>query len=108
MQKTTIAVALAAGLVGGVISRYISPAPVLAQQAQAPTQAPVELRAQRFSLVNPDGLVMGTFTIDQPKDLFPGAKPLGVPTPPSIRLLDSNGKEIWRAGGSPVRNLALK
>ncbi len=42
MNKTTIGVVLLAGLAGGVISRYISPSPVLAQQAQA---APVELRA---------------------------------------------------------------
>jgi hypothetical protein len=102
MNKTTIAVALAAGLVGGAISRYISPAPVLAQQAQAPTSTPVELRAQRFSLVNPQGAVVATFAVDQPR-LDPSA-----PNTPSIRLLDSNGKEIWRAGGSPVRNLALK
>jgi hypothetical protein len=102
MNRMTIAIALAAGLVGGVISRYISPAPVLAQQAQPQSPAPVELRAQRFVLVNPDGLVAGTFTVE------PG-KLTDVPfTPPSIRLLDWSGKEIWRAGGSPVRNLALK
>ncbi len=104
MNKSTIAVALAAGLVGGVISRYVSPAPVLAQQAQAPsaTPAPLELRAQRFVLLNPDGAVGGTFTVEQPK-----ATDFPFP-PPSIRLLDWSGKEIWRAGGSPVRNLALK
>jgi hypothetical protein len=102
MNKSTIAVALAAGLIGGVISRYISPAPVLAQQAQTQSPAPVELRAQRFVLVNPDGGVAGTFTVEQPKPTdFPFA-------PPSIRLLDWTGKEIWRAGGSPVRQLALK
>jgi hypothetical protein len=101
MNKSTIAVALAAGLIGGVISRYISPAPVLAQQPQTQAQAPVELRAQRFALVNPQGLVVGTFTVDQPK-------PTDILIPPTIRLLDWSGKEIWRAGGSPVRNLALK
>jgi hypothetical protein len=102
MNRMTIAVALVAGLVGGVISRYISPAPVLAQQAQPQSPAPVELRAQRFVLVNPDGTAAGTFTVE------PG-KLADVPlTPPSIRLLDWSGKEIWRAGGSPVRNLALK
>ena|ERR1700733_9236635 len=102
MNKSTIAVALAAGLIGGVISRYISPAPVLAQQAQNQSPAPLELRAQRFVLINPDGSVAGTFAVEQ-------TKPTDIPfTPPSIRLLDWNGKEIWRAGGSPVRNLALK
>ncbi len=109
MNKMTVAAALLAGLAGSVISRYISPAPVLAQQAQAQSPAPVELRAQRFSLVNPQGDVVATFTVDEPKQIFPGSRPPGVPaTPPSIRLLDSNGKELWSAGGSPVRNLALK
>jgi hypothetical protein len=101
MNKTTIGVTLLAGLAGGVISRYISPAPVLAQQAQA---SPMELRAQRFVLINPDGSVAGTFAVERPK-------PTDIPfpfTPSSIRLLDSSGKEIWRAGGNPVRNLALK
>jgi hypothetical protein len=98
----TVVVAFVAALAGGVISRTISPAPVLAQQAQAQSPAPVELRAQRFVLVNPDGGVAGTFIVEQPK-------PTDVPfAPPSIRLLDWSGKEIWRAGGSPVRNLALK
>jgi hypothetical protein len=106
MNKMTVLIAFVAALAGGVISRYAAPAPVHAQQAQTP--APVELRAQRFALVNPQGLVVATFTVDQPKDIFPGATPMEVFQPPSIRLLDSNGKEIWRAGGSPVRNLALK
>jgi hypothetical protein len=100
MNKSTIAVALAAGLIGGMISRYAAPASVHAQQAAQP--APLEVRAQRFVLVNPDGSVAGTFAVEQPK-------PTDFPfPPPSIRLLDWSGKEIWRAGGSPVRNLALK
>ena len=103
MNRMTVVVAFVAALAGGVISRCLSPAPVLAQQAQAPSPAPpVELRAQRFVLVNPDGGVAGAFVVDQPK-------PTDIPfTPPSIRLLDWSGKEIWRAGGSPVRNLAVK
>jgi hypothetical protein len=100
MNKSTIAVALAAGFIGGAISRYAAPTPVHAQQA-AQSSTPVELRAQRFVLVNPDGGVMGTFTVEQPKRT-------DIPMPPSIRLLDWSGKEIWRAGGSPVRNLASK
>jgi hypothetical protein len=105
MNRTTIVVALMAGLAGGVTSRYISPAAVLAQQPQAQGPAPVELRAQRFSLVNPDGSVVATFVVDQPKPLA------GFPFPfaqPSIRLLDWSGKEIWSAGGNPMRKLAVK
>jgi hypothetical protein len=101
MNRMTIVVALAAGLVGGVISRYVSPAPVLAQQSAA-DPAPVELRAQRFALVNQDGAIVATFMIDQPK---PPDNPFA---PPSIRLVDRSGKEIWSAGGNPVRKLALK
>jgi hypothetical protein len=101
MNRMTIVIALV-GLAGGVISRYISPAPVLAQQAQAQSPAPVELRAQRFTFVNPDGAVLATFGVDQSK------VPDGLPFKPAIRLLDSNGTEIWSAGGNPVRKLALK
>ena len=102
MNRMTVVVAFVAALAGGMISRYVSPAPVLAQQSQAQSPAPSELRAQRFALVNPQGGVVATFTVDQPK--FDPS----VPNAPSIRLLDSTGKELWHAGGSPVRNLALK
>jgi len=102
MNRMPIVVALVASLVGGVISRTISPTPVLAQQPQAQSPAPVELRAQRFALVNPDGLVVGTFMVDQSKALD------GPPFKPSIRLLDSSGAEIWSAGGNPMRKLAVK
>jgi hypothetical protein len=99
MNKMTILIAFVAALAGGLISRYAAPAPVLAQQAQTP--APVELRAQRFALVNPDGGVVATFVADQ-------SDPTNILAQPSIRLLDWRGKEIWSAGGSPVRKLALK
>jgi hypothetical protein len=47
-----LTLALAAGSVGGLISRFITPAPALAQ-----TQSPVakEIRSQRFTLVDEDG-----------------------------------------------------
>jgi hypothetical protein len=103
MNRMTIGVALLAGLAGGMVSRFVSPASVLAQQAPSTNPAPVELRAQRFALVNPDGGVVATFTVDQPKP------PEGIPfSQPSIRLLDWSGKEIWSAGGNPMRKLAVK
>jgi hypothetical protein len=101
MNKMTILIAFVAALAGGVISRYVSPSPVLAQQTPAQSPAPVELRAQRFALVNPDGGVVATFVADQ-------SDPTNILAQPSIRLLDWRGKEIWSAGGSPVRKLALK
>ena len=102
MNKSTVVVAFLAALGGGTVSRYISPAPV---QAQTPTPAPVELRAQRFAFVNSRGGVVATLTVDQPEP------PTGFPfslAPPTIRLLDFSGKEIWSAGGATVRQLAVK
>jgi hypothetical protein len=100
MNKMTVLIAFVAALAGGVISRYVSPAPVQAQ-TKAQNSAPAEIRAQRFSLVNPDGVLVATFVVDQ-------SNPTDILAQPSIRLLDWNGKEIWSAGGSPVRKLALK
>ena len=100
MNRSTAVVALVAGLAGGVLSRYLSPAPVFAQQAQAPNPAPVELRAQRFVLVYPNGTVAGTFTTGPDQQTLEFG--------PSIRLFDPKGQELWRVGGNPVRPLALK
>ena len=103
-----LAVALAGGIIGGLISRSLSPDPVL---AQAPTASPtVELRAQRFVLLNQNGAVVATFTGELP------SLPVGIVNPrpdisdsrPSVRILDPNGNEMWRVGGNPVRGLALK
>jgi len=44
-RKVHFTLALTAGLLGGVLSRYLIPIPVFAQ-AQTPT--PREIRAQRF------------------------------------------------------------
>jgi hypothetical protein len=51
-RKMNFTLALLAGLLGGVLSRYLIPTPVFAQ-AQAP--APREIRAQSFVLVNKEG-----------------------------------------------------
>lgn len=98
MNRMTLVVALAAGLAGGVLSRYISPAPVLAQQG-----ASAEVRAQRFVLVYPNGTVAGTFTTT-PQTV----NGLALGLEPTIRLLDAKGHEIWRVGGNPARPLAMR
>jgi len=54
----TVTLALAAGLFGGLLSRYVTPVSV---HAQTQTAAPREIRAQRFTLVNADGVVLGVF-----------------------------------------------
>ncbi len=93
-RKLNLSLALAAGLLGGMLSRYIAPLPVLAQAGP-----PKELRAQSFVLVDDKNNVVGTFTASTipPK---PGQNQ-------TVVLLDRNDKEIWRAGVS-VKVLAQR
>jgi len=95
-KMITVALSPAAGLTGGLLTRYITPATAYAQASVTK-----EVRARSFTLVDDLDRPVGTFTIDPP--LF-GANPL----PPSangsssirrIVLLDNTGKEIWSAGG---------
>ena len=63
MKRTmNITLALAAGLLGGLLSRYLAPTPAF---AQTQTQAPVarEIRAQSFILVNKRRQAPGTHRI---------------------------------------------
>ena len=55
-----VVIALAAGLVGGLVSRYVAPTVVLAQTQTAPK----ELRAHNFVLVNDQGNPVGLFGFD--------------------------------------------
>jgi hypothetical protein len=83
MNRTlTLTLALAAGLFGGMLSRYLAPMPV---HAQAQTPAPKEIRAQNFVLVNAQGIEVGLL----------GFNPQGRPV---IRLLDEQGRTFWSAG----------
>jgi len=92
-RKLNIALALAAGLLGGLLSHWIAVPSVL---AQARPVSPVELRAQRFSLVDPQGEVIGTFTSAPPLRPEKSVNPY---TPPRIVLVDPSGHELWAAGG---------
>jgi hypothetical protein len=100
-RNMTLILAFGAGLLGGVLSRWITPTPVLAQaQATLPASAtpvPKEIRAQRFTLVGEDGVVLGTFGMDSMMRERVNGKLRGNPT---IKLFDESGKEIWSAGGS--------
>ena len=91
MRKLNLALSIAAGLLGGVLSHYVWTQPV---QAQARIPAPKEIRAQSFVLVNDKDQVEGVFSVDQSK--------LGRPI---VKLTDSKGREIWSAGGDPLRPL---
>jgi hypothetical protein len=98
----TVALALAAGLLGGMLSRYIAP-PAAYAQNQAPQTAPMEIRAQSFVLVDKSDQTIGTFSV------IPGPLgPFGRPILPRIVLRDSSGREIWSAGGSALQPLTIK
>jgi hypothetical protein len=107
-NKLIVAVAVLAGLAGGMLTRFIAPAPVFAQApiqafpAPAPTPAPAtpgpvtkEIRAESFAIVDQYGRVAGTFT----------AESMSMGRPARIVLRDSYGHEIWGAGGSTIRPL---
>jgi len=77
---------LAAGLAGGLLSRYLAPTPVF---AQAPAQAstPKEVRAQSFILVNKQGAALGRIGIDSEGQ-------------PYITLVNDEGRTIWSTKAS--------
>ena len=84
-RALTLALALGAGLLGGMLSRYVTPVSVLAQDRST---APSDIQAQRFTLVNERGIVLGVFGLDNSKQ---GSNP-------TIRLFDESGHEVFRAG----------
>jgi hypothetical protein len=59
--KTTIAVAVIAGFVGGIVSQRIAP---IAVHAQAPTPVQKEIRAESFVIVDENRIPRGAFGID--------------------------------------------
>jgi hypothetical protein len=85
--KLTVTIALLAGLAGGMLTRFVAPAPVFAQ-ARAAT--PAELRARSFTLTDQYDHAVGTFTSDAGR----------------IVLRDGSGREVWSAGGSTLKPLS--
>lgn len=98
MRKLNWALSIAAGLLGGFVSHYMWIQPVHARSQDAQPQASItkEIRAESFVLVDNKGHVQGVFSIDESK-----------PGPPVIKLSDSEGREIWRAGGSGFTGLPV-
>jgi hypothetical protein len=74
--KTTIALAVAAGFLGGVASQRILPTPVRAQEQAS---VPQEIRAHKFVLVDDTGVNRGVFGF-----IRDGS--------PRIQLMDANGR----------------
>ena len=87
MKKLNLALALAAGFVGGVLSHSLT-APAV--QAQSPSPAAAEVRARNFLLVNESGQVVGKFSAESDGR-------------PAIRLFDPSGREIWSVEGPLLR-----
>jgi hypothetical protein len=107
MNKTlTLALGLGAGILGGMLTRYIAPPSAHAQDQAAVSK---EIRAESFTLVDQFNQTAGTFSYEP----SPGARML-LQRPPSINqpaprvgtgrivLRDANGREIWSAGGNAV------
>lgn len=108
MNRQNLMLALAAGLLGGLISRVTLPS----VHAQNPQLAPVppppavtgEVRAQSFTLVDGADRTIGTFTV-APGDLWIG-RDGRVNSQGRIVLRDPQGREIWSAGGSLIKPLS--
>jgi hypothetical protein len=73
--KTTFALALAAGFLGGIVSQRVVPAPVFAQQLVPVHQ---DIRSRRFVLADEAGVSRGIFGFDKNQR-------------PSIEMMDANG-----------------
>jgi hypothetical protein len=58
--KQTLILSLAAGLTGGIFSRYLAPELV---HAQTQTPAPKEISAQSFALLDANGNRVGALTV---------------------------------------------
>ena len=71
--------------------------------AQAPAVSPPEIRAQRFTLVDSHGAVMGTFMA---RESTPPAADRNFHLPPRIVLLDTTGLELWGAGATGAELMA--
>ena len=93
-RNLTVVLALAAGLLGGFLSRYITLPSV---HAQVQLTDAVEIRSQRFTFVDPKGRVIATFTRAIPK---------GRGFRPQIALVDPDGRELWSAGVGELKPLA--
>ena len=87
-----LAIAAAAGLLGGIVSTSI--APVLAHAQNTPA-VPKVIAAESFLLVNQKGQKLGEIAVDG----------FGKPY---IRLVDPNGRVLWSAGGDQFKPLGSR
>jgi hypothetical protein len=101
MNKNVV-LALIAGLLGGMLTRYVAAPSAYAQNQVPPPTAPVsqEIRSQSFTLVDQSNRIAGTFSV------APDSR--GRLAPPRIVLRDVTGREIWSAGGSGFQPLTAR
>ncbi|HUJ39842.1 MAG TPA: hypothetical protein VLW54_04790 [Candidatus Acidoferrales bacterium] len=85
MKKLNLALALAAGFVGGVLSHSLAAPAVLAQPPAA-----TEIRARCFLLVNEKEEIVGRLAAESDGR-------------PALRLYDPSGREIWSAEAPGLR-----
>jgi hypothetical protein len=95
--------AVVAGLMGGMLTRYIQPPSAFAQN---PAPVVREIRAMSFTLVDSLDRPAGTFTVENtgPRgEVLRGPDGQVVPPLPGatrIVLRDARGRQIWSAGGT--------
>jgi hypothetical protein len=116
-RTLTLTLSLAAGLLGGTLSRYVNPTTMF---AQAQSTAPKEIRAQRFTLVDENGKVRGVFAIENlpPVNVVDMEKGAGNAVTKQveikgageavIKLFDPSGQEIFIAGSPSMRSLSQR
>ena len=80
-MRRTLTLSLAGGLLGGALSGFFHPL-----NSHAQSQPPEEIRAQRFTLVNEQGTILGSFSFDGQGR-------------PEIVLRDRFGHEVWSVVG---------
>jgi len=80
-QGLILCLALCAGLLTGIVSRYLYPPAAFAWSG-----APKEVKPRSFVLVDEQNDIVGVL---QPSKLGSGE---------TVVLLDRNGREVWRAG----------
>ncbi len=71
--RITLIFAVAAGFIGGIVSQRLALTPAF---AQVPTPAAKEIRAEKFVIVDENGLPRGAFGIN-PKDGWPTIEFIG-------------------------------
>ncbi len=101
--RLTIASALLAGVLGGLLTRYITPPVAFAQDKPPVTN---NIRARSFTIIDSSDQTIGTFTAEpvpgfqatvpvSPDNPLNGPSAPRIVRPMRIVLRDSNGREIW-------------